>query len=119
MAIYAKEGKANIGIFDATSGKETDLTSGNQAVVSFRATPDATKFALVISTPTRLGDIFWLDGTGGQPKQLTHLNDELFSKLNLTEPEEIWYTSFDGKKIQTWVQKPPDFDPNNCGTRPR
>jgi dipeptidyl aminopeptidase/acylaminoacyl peptidase len=32
--------------------------------------------------------------------------------LNLTEPEEVWYTSFDGKKIQTWVQKPPDFDPN-------
>jgi dipeptidyl aminopeptidase/acylaminoacyl peptidase len=112
VAIYAKEGKANIGIFDATTGKETDLTGGNQAVVSFRATPDATKFALVISSPTRIGDIFWLEGAGGQPKQLTHLNDELFSKLNLTEPEEIWYTSFDGKKIQAWIQKPPDFDAN-------
>jgi dipeptidyl aminopeptidase/acylaminoacyl peptidase len=66
----------------------------------------------LISTPTRLGDLFWLDKTGGQPRQLTHINDELFSKLNLTEPEEIWYTSFDGKKVQTWVQKPPDFDPN-------
>jgi dipeptidyl aminopeptidase/acylaminoacyl peptidase len=31
--------------------------------------------------------------------------------LNLSEPEEIWYQSFDGKRIQTWVQKPPDFDP--------
>jgi dipeptidyl aminopeptidase/acylaminoacyl peptidase len=46
----------------------------------------------------------------GQPKQLTHLNDELFSKLNLTEPEEIWYTSFDGKKIHAWIQKPPGFN---------
>jgi dipeptidyl aminopeptidase/acylaminoacyl peptidase len=110
VAVYAKEGKANLGIFDTTTGKETDLTSGNQAVVSFRSTPDATKFALIISTPTRIGDIFWLEGAGGQPKQLTHLNDELFSKLNLTEPEEIWYKSFDGKKIHAWVQKPPDFD---------
>jgi dipeptidyl aminopeptidase/acylaminoacyl peptidase len=112
VAVYAKEGKANLGAFDVASGKETDVTSGNQAVVSFRATPDASKFALIISTPTRVGDIFWLERAGAAPKQLTHLNDELFSKLNLTEPEEIWYTSFDGRKIQTWVQKPPDFDPN-------
>jgi dipeptidyl aminopeptidase/acylaminoacyl peptidase len=41
---------------------------------------------------------------------LTNINDELFSKLNLTEPEEIWYESFDGKRIQTWLQKPPGFD---------
>jgi dipeptidyl aminopeptidase/acylaminoacyl peptidase len=111
VAVYAKEGKANLGRFDANNGKETDVTSGNQAVVSFRATPDATKFALIISTPTRIGDVFWLEGAG-QPKQLTHLNDELFSKLNLTEPEEIWYTSFDGKKIHAWIQKPPDFNAN-------
>ena len=110
IAVYAKQGKANLGAFDVVSGKETDVTSGNQAVVSFRATPDAAKFALIISTPTRVGDIFWLERAGAAPKQLTHLNDELFSKLNLTEPEEIWYTSFDGKKIQAWVQKPPDFD---------
>ena len=32
--------------------------------------------------------------------------------MNLTPPEEIWYQSFDGRKIQAWVQKPPDFDPN-------
>ena len=112
IALYGKEGKANLGAFDVTTGKEMDVTSGNQALVSFRATPDAAKFALIISTPTRIGDIFWLDRAGAQPKQLTHLNDELFSKLNLTEPEEIWYQSFDGKKIQAWIQKPPGFDPN-------
>jgi dipeptidyl aminopeptidase/acylaminoacyl peptidase len=111
-ATFAKEGKANVGAFDSTTGRETDVTSGNQAVVSVRAVPDASKFALLISTPTRIGDLYWLEGTSGQPKQLTHINDELFSKLNLTEPEEVWYTSFDGKKVQTWVQKPPDFDPN-------
>ena len=112
VAVYAKQGKANLGAFDVASGKETDVTTGNQAVVSFRATPDASKFALIISTPTRIGDLFWVERAGDTPKQLTHINDDLFSKLNLTEPEEIWYTSFDGKKIQAWVQKPPDFDAN-------
>jgi dipeptidyl aminopeptidase/acylaminoacyl peptidase len=112
FAVFAKEGKANLGSFDSTTGRETDITSGNQAVVTVRSVPGGTKFALLISTPTRIGDLYWLDGTSGTPKQLTNLNDELFSKLNLTEPEEVWYTSFDGKKVQTWVQKPPDFDPN-------
>jgi dipeptidyl aminopeptidase/acylaminoacyl peptidase len=112
IALYGKQGRANLGRFDATTGRETDVTSGNQAVVSYRATPDASKFALVISTPTRIGDVFWLDRPGVPPTQLTHLNDELFSKLNLTDPEEIWYQSADGKKIHAWIQKPPDFDAN-------
>ncbi|HYK21070.1 MAG TPA: prolyl oligopeptidase family serine peptidase, partial [Pyrinomonadaceae bacterium] len=110
--VYAKEGKANLGSFDVASGRESDVTTGNQAVVNYRAVPDASKFVLLISTPTRIGDLYWLDKPGAQPKQLTHINDELFSKLNVNEPEEIWYTSFDGRKIQTWVQKPPDFNPN-------
>jgi dipeptidyl aminopeptidase/acylaminoacyl peptidase len=110
VALVGKEGKAMLGAFDAETGKETDVTANNEAVVSFRTTPDASKIALLISTPTKIGDLYWLDRSTGIRKQLTHINDELFSKLNLTEPEEIWYTSVDGKKIQTWVQKPPDFD---------
>jgi dipeptidyl aminopeptidase/acylaminoacyl peptidase len=112
IAIYAKEGRANVGAFDVATGTESDITKGDQAVVGARALPDASKFVLLISSPTRIGDLFWLDRSVGTPRQLTHLNDQLFAKLNLTAPEEVWYTSFDGKKIQAWIQKPPDFDPH-------
>ncbi len=108
--VYVKEGKANLGSFDVATGRLSDVTTGSQAVVNYRALPDASKFVLLISTPTRIGDLFWLDKRGGQPKQITRLNEELFSKLNLSEPEEVWHNSFDGRKIQAWVQKPPDFD---------
>ncbi len=110
IIVYAKEGKANLGLFDASSGKETDITTGNQSVSSFRSTPDGVKLVYSVSTPTRVGDLYSLDRKGGQQRQLTHINDALFAKLNLTEPEEVWYTSFDGKKVQAWIQKPPDFD---------
>ncbi len=110
VEVYAKEGRANLGIFDVTSGKLTEVTRGNQAVIGFRATPDRSKFIYTVSTPTRIGDLFYLDRINAQPKQVSNVNDTLFSKLNLTEPEEIWYTSFDGKRIQAWLQKPPDFD---------
>ncbi len=112
IEVFSKEGKRNLALFDVATGGATDVTSGNQGVMAFRTTPDGSKLIYSISTPTRVNDIFVLDRAtpGASPKQLTHVNDELFSKLNLTEPEEIWCDSFDGKRIQAWLQKPPDFD---------
>ena len=110
IEIYGKEGRTVLASFDASTGTATDLTHGNQAVVRFRASPDASKIIYTVSTATHINDLFVLDRPGGEPKQLTNINDKLFSQLNLTEPEEISYQSFDGKRIQAWVQKPPGFN---------
>src|SRR5437588_1279898 len=112
IELYGKEGKSILASFDATSGAVTDLVSGNQAVLRVRASNDASKLVYTSSTATRINDLFVLDrqSANAQPQQLTDVNKELFSKLNLTEPEEISYKSFDGKPIQAWVQKPPDFN---------
>jgi dipeptidyl aminopeptidase/acylaminoacyl peptidase len=107
----ASKGVANLIAVEAASGKITELTTGKQAVERFRATNDAKTLVVLISTPTNIGDLFVLNhGSTAPPRQITHINQKLFSQLNLTEPEEIWYTSFDGKKIHAWIQKPPDFD---------
>ena len=112
IEVYSKEGRRNLALFDAATGNVSDLTSGNQGVMTFGAAPDTSKLVYVLSTPTRVNDLFVLDRAtpDASPKQVTNVNDELFSKLNLTEPEEIWYVSFDGKRIQAWLQKPPGFD---------
>jgi dipeptidyl aminopeptidase/acylaminoacyl peptidase len=111
IASTAREGRANLIQVDVVSAKITEITHGNQAVERFRANNDASAFVALISTPTNIGDLYWVDrASASAPRQLTHINDKLFSQLNLTEPEEIWYTSFDGKKIHAWIQKPPDFD---------
>ena len=113
IEIYGKEGKTVLASFDASNGAATDLTSGNQAVVRFRASSDRSRLVYTVSTTTRINDLFILDRTKTEaaPVQLTNVNEALFSKINLTEPEEISYQSFDGKRIQAWVQKPPGFDP--------
>jgi dipeptidyl aminopeptidase/acylaminoacyl peptidase len=110
IEVCGKEGKTILASFGVESGAETDLTRGNQAVLRFRASADGSKIVYAMSTPTRINDLFAMERSGGEPRQLTHINDELFSKLNLTEPEEISYQSFDGKRMQAWVQKPPDFN---------
>ena len=47
-----------------------------------------------------------------QITQLTHVNEDILSDVKLGEVEEIWYNSVDDFKIQGWIVKPPDFDPN-------
>ena len=80
-------------------------------MIRLRASGDQSKLVYTVSTPTQLSNLFVLDRNGGEPKQLTHFNDALLAKLNLTAPEEIHYKSFDGKMIEAWLQKPPDFSP--------
>jgi dipeptidyl aminopeptidase/acylaminoacyl peptidase len=107
----AKEGRCNLETIDAVSGDVRPYTSGDQEVVSFSASADGSRMALLKATPVSIGDIFLADGAGSSQKQLTHANQKLFSGLTMTAPEEFWYTSFDGKKIHAFLQKPPNFDP--------
>lgn len=78
--------------------------------MGYTATPDGARLALVLSTPTELGDLFVLDAGTGAPRRLTRFNDALFEGLQLAAPEEIVHPSFDGKSIQSWILKPPGFD---------
>lgn len=44
-------------------------------------------------------------------KLITNLNDDILAHRLLGETEEVWYTStFDGRKIQGWIVKPPFYD---------
>ena len=106
------EGRSNLVKVDAASGAVTPLTKGDQEIVAFSATRDASKLALLISTPTNIGDLFIFDVATGASTQLTKVNEALFSQLSLTPPIDVWYQSFDGKRVHTLVQRPPDFDPS-------
>ncbi len=105
----AEEGRVNLERIDAETGKLEALTTGDHNILAYSATPDGSHAALLISTPTSIGDLFLMDGTSGRLTQLTHVNAALFDGLTLTEPQTIWYKSFDGRRIQAWVQRPPDF----------
>ncbi|QNI30526.1 S9 family peptidase [Alloacidobacterium dinghuense] len=111
LDVATKEGRANLVKIDLTNGKVSDFTSGNQTIQLFSLSADHAKAVGLVSTPLMIGDLFSITADGKE-NQLTHINDELFAQLNLAPPEEITYKSFDGKRIQAWVQKPCDFDPH-------
>jgi len=77
----------------------TDINANGQAVgvlSSHHEPGDAVSFN--IRRPARL-------------TQLTFVNDDILTGIELGEVEEIWYTSTDDLRVQGWIIKPPDFDP--------
>ena len=105
-----KQGRTPIVRVDAQTGAITQLTGGDQAVLDFSVSPQGYAVVALVSTPVMIGDLFSVASDGSQTR-ITDFNGKLWSQLNLTAPEEINYSSFDGKRIQGWIQKPPDFDP--------
>ncbi|MFY0481764.1 S9 family peptidase [Flavobacterium sp. PLA-1-15] len=57
-------------------------------------------------------EIFSFDLKKNVWKQLTKVNDEVYSKLALSKTERRYVTTTDGKKMLVWVVLPPNFDPN-------
>jgi dipeptidyl aminopeptidase/acylaminoacyl peptidase len=49
--------------------------------------------------------------SGGDAVPLTHLNDDLLSQYQLTELDDFWISAEDGTQIQSFVVKPPGFNP--------
>jgi dipeptidyl aminopeptidase/acylaminoacyl peptidase len=108
--VVEKQGHTAIVRVDAQSGAITEVSKGDQAVVDYSVNPDTSTIVALVSTPVSIGDLFSVASDGAQTR-LTDLNQKLWSQLNITMPEEINYKSFDGRNIQGWIQKPPDFDP--------
>ncbi len=61
---------------------------------------------------SRPNEIFASSSDGKNIKQLTHVNDQLFSEIKYTQPEYVWFTGANDAKVQMWIIKPPSFDPN-------
>ncbi len=71
------------------------------------------RFAFTQTRPEHPGDL--AVGLPGEPRtrRLTALNDDIFSQRSLASVEEIWWeSSYDNRRIQGWIVRPPGFDPN-------
>jgi dipeptidyl aminopeptidase/acylaminoacyl peptidase len=112
LVVASERGSANVKRIAVADARIEAVTEGAHDVMSFTASRDASTLAAVISSPVVLGDVNVVRAAGAKasPLAVTHFNDALFAGLNLTQPEEIWYPSFDGKRIHGWILKPAGFD---------
>ena len=113
IVVTTENGRANLRRFPIDGTTSSAVTTGDEEVVSYTANSAGTKLVTLISTPTNIGDLFITDASRSPlpaARQITHVNDPLFSTLDIPAPEEFTYNSFDGKRIQGWILKPPGFN---------
>src|SRR5262249_34267212 len=55
--VTAERGRANLKRFDVASGKSENVTTGEQEVVSYTVS-EGGRWAILVSTPTNIGDLF-------------------------------------------------------------
>jgi dipeptidyl aminopeptidase/acylaminoacyl peptidase len=105
-------GRSNLVRLDVASRRIEPLTSGDHEILSYSATPDASRLAVTIDDATHLSGLYLLDPGQKKLTRLTRFNDDPLAGLKLSTPEEIWYTSFDGARINAWVYRPPGASPS-------
>jgi len=91
------------------SGGQQQKVAGKVFASNLQVAPDNT-FVFVSSSLAGPAEIF--RGNAGSVIALTHINNELMAHANLKPAEETEWTGALGKKIQGFVIKPVDFDPN-------
>ncbi|MFC1639780.1 prolyl oligopeptidase family serine peptidase [Gemmatimonadota bacterium] len=70
-------------------------------------------FAFTLGTPYHPAELA-VASRGSAVRKLTHINEDLFGHKELGQVEEIWWeSSYDNRRIQGWITKPPGFDPAN------
>lgn len=93
-------------------GKQLKTNAGEDGVAgSFAFNADQTRLAYFMGKMNDPGQVFFQDIGTHNDVSITQVNDQLFSKLDLGEMEEVWIKGPDDNDLQGWILKPPGFDP--------
>ena len=89
------------------------VVRGPRGVLSFDAAGG--RIAWAEMNPRRPSDLYAADAAGRGERRLTALNDSLLSRVYASDYHEMWYPSFDGRRVQAWYLLPIHHRP---GARP-
>ncbi len=109
------KGETHLFRMDAATGAVKALTSGPRNVHGLALPPESAKdqsgkMVYIANDFDHLDDIYVRDA--GQERQVTHLNSDLWSKLELAKVERVPYKAADGLDIDGFLVKPIGFDPS-------
>ncbi len=85
--------------------------SGNNTLDDMQFSADGKTIIFTRQSGSSPVEICKAISTGGAAVALTHLNDNLLTQYQLTPFEDFWVTTADNVQIQSFVVKPPNFDP--------
>ena len=105
-------GRQSIEMIPAGGGASRVIVSGASTLDDMQLTSDGKTMIYSGESGSAPSEIFRAASTGGAPVALTHLNDALLAQYDLTPLDEFWVESIDKTRVQSFVVKPPRFEPN-------
>lgn len=94
-----------------TGGPIRTIAQGPTSVSAVQFTPDDKAMIFIDQSGSRPAEIKKATSKGGPTVALTHFNDALYDQYQLTPLETISVDGADGAKIESFIVKPPDFNP--------
>ncbi len=97
--------------FSDIQGKTTTVLSGQHDLSGFSLARNGTA-ATSLSSWNQPGSVFTFDSrrASNSLRKVVDVNEDVMAGKQLSEIEELWFTSADGLKVQGWLVKPVGFD---------
>src|SRR5215469_5106250 len=106
-------GRQSIQRIPVTGGAIRVAAGGDSVLDEMQLSRDGKMMVYTQETGASPAEIYRASSAGGAPVALTHLNDAVLNNSQLTPLEEFWTDSPDGSRIQSFVVKPPNFQPDS------
>jgi dipeptidyl aminopeptidase/acylaminoacyl peptidase len=104
-------GRQAIQVIPAAGGAIRVVASGNSTLDDMVFSPDGKTMVFTRQSGGFPPEIVKASSGGGAPVSLTHFNDAVLASHQLTPFEELYVEGAEGAQIQSFIVKPPGFDP--------
>jgi len=107
-----RHGRSELCSIDLEGNNFTTVAGAQGVVGSFAFNDDQTRLAYFMGKMNDPGQVYLQEVGSTKELQITQVNEDLFSKIDLGEIEEVWIKGPDQNDLQGWILKPPGFDPD-------
>lgn len=117
LFLYDDEGKTNVGMFSLNgefkkiAADVGGTTIGRPYASGSFSVSNQDEIVFTACKPTSPADVAFFKAEEGASRLITFLNEDLFAHRDLGKVDEHWFSSsFDNRRIQSWIMTPPGFD---------
>ncbi|MBI1798307.1 MAG: S9 family peptidase [Candidatus Eisenbacteria bacterium] len=111
ITVVGRHGASQLTRVNLADGHVEALTDGSHEVLHGSANATGTSWALTVGDAMTPLELHSFDAGSKKLLRICGANDALLASHRAAAIEEFWYESFDGRRIQGWIAKPPGFDP--------
>lgn len=104
-------GRQGIQAIPVAGGGLRVVATGNSTLDDMVFTPDGKTLVFTRQSGSFPAEIVKASSSGGPAVSLTHFNDAVLESHQMTPYEELYTDVSDGVQVQSFVVKPPGFDP--------